>query len=197
MPPVGRRAAERNVYSFEGRLLAPPELVLDTSFVVDALVATQPRHAVCRAFLDAIRDSGSVVYFNTLLVVELWEAAYAIKLRGRHGGQWRRRRRDRRSLRPAKALRDALDDAWRTALAGLSTVAVDVGEVVEAVPDFMSYGIGSSDAVHVATAAYLDVLPFVTLDYHFSLVPDSQLVLYVPQGRVGACRKRRQGLTPG
>ena len=77
MPPVGRRTAERNVFSFEGRLLAPPELVLDTSFVVDALVATQPRHAVCRAFLDAIRDSGSVVYFNTLLVVELWEAAYA------------------------------------------------------------------------------------------------------------------------
>jgi hypothetical protein len=86
MPPVGRRAAERNVFSFEGRLLAPPELVIDTSFVVDALITTQPRHDACRAFLDAIRDSGSVVYFNMLLVAELWEAAYAIKLRRRHGG---------------------------------------------------------------------------------------------------------------
>src|SRR5919197_377173 len=141
MPPIGRRPAERNVFSFEGRLLAPPKLVLDTSFVVDALVTTQPRHEACRMFLNAIGDSGSVVYFNTLLVVELWEAAYAIKLRGRHGGQWRRYRHDRRSLRPAKVLRDALHDAWRTALAGLSTVVVDVGEVVEAVPAFMSYGL--------------------------------------------------------
>jgi len=46
-----------------------------------------------------MRDSGSVVYFNTLLVIELWEAAYAIKLRGRHGGQWRRHRRRRSSGR--------------------------------------------------------------------------------------------------
>ena len=111
MPPVGRRPAERNVFSFEGKLLAPPELVIDTSFVVDALITTQPRHDACRAFLDAIRDSGSVVYFNMLLVAELWEAAYAIKLRRRHGGQWRRHRQDRRSLRPARAFRDTLHDA--------------------------------------------------------------------------------------
>lgn len=191
MPPLGRRAAEPNVFSFEGRLLAPPELVLDTSFVVDALAVTQPRHEACRAFLDAIRDSGSVVYFNTLLVVELWEAAYAIKLRRRHGGRWRSLRHDRRSLRPAEALRDTLHDAWRTTLQTLTAVDVDVGEVLEGTPEFMSYGLGSSDAVHVATAAYADVLPFVTLDYHFSLVPRSRLELYVPQNRVSACRRRR------
>ena len=69
-------------------------------------------------------------------------------------------------------------------------MVVDLGEVVERVPEFMSYGLGSSDAVHAATAAYVDVLPFVTLDY-FSLVPQTRLELYVPQGRVSACRKRR------
>jgi predicted nucleic acid-binding protein len=191
MPPVGRLVAERNVFSFEGRLLAPPELVIDTSFVVDALATRQPRHDACRAFLDTIRDSGSVVYFNTLLVVELWEAAYAIKLRRRHGRQWRRHRHDRRSLRPAKAFRGTLHDAWRTALQTLSVVAVDVGEVVEGVPEFMSYGLGSTDALHAATAAHVDVLPFVTLDYHFSLVPQSRLELFVPQNRVSVCRKRR------
>jgi predicted nucleic acid-binding protein len=192
MPSAGRRLAERNVLSFEGRLLAPPELVLDASFVVGSLVTTQPMHEACRTFLNAIGDSGSVVYFNTLLDVELWGAAYAIKLRDRHGGQWRRRRHDRRSLRPATIFRDTLDDAWRTALAALSAVVVDIGEVVERVPEFMSYGLGSSDAVHAATAAYVNVLPFVTLDYHFSLVPERQLELYVPQGRVSACRKRRR-----
>jgi predicted nucleic acid-binding protein len=148
-------------------------------------------------FLNAIGDSGSAVYFNTLLVVELWEAAYAIKLRERHGGQWRRQCHDKRSLRPAKVLREALHDAWRTALETLRVAVVDVGEVVEGVPEFMRYGLGSSDAVHAATAAYVGVMPFVTLDYHFSLVPQSQLELYVPQGRVSACRKRRASLTPG
>jgi predicted nucleic acid-binding protein len=181
MPPVGRRPAERNVFSFEGRLLAPPKLVLDTSFVVDALVTTQPRHDACRMFLNAIGDTGSIVYFNTLLVVELWEAAYTIKLRGRHHGQWRRHRHDRRPLRPAKALRDKLHDSWWTALDALNVVVVDLGEVIERLPEFMSYGLSSSDAVHAATTAYVDVLPFVTLDYHFSLVPQSRLELYVPR----------------
>jgi predicted nucleic acid-binding protein len=192
MPPAGRRLPERNVFSFEGRLLAPPELVLDASFVVGSLVTTQPMHEGCRMFLNAIGDSGSVVYFNTLLDVELWGAAYAIKLREHHGGHWRRRRQDRRSLRPATIFRETLDDAWRTALGALDAVVVDVGEVVEKVPEFMSYGLGSSDAVHAATAAYVNVLPFVTLDYHFSLVPQTRLELYVPQGRVNACRKRRR-----
>ena len=72
-------------------------------------------------------------------------------------------------------------NAIRRALGTLSTVVVDVGEVVEGVPEFMSYGLGSSDAVHAATAAYVDVLPFVTFDYHFSLVPQSRLELYVPR----------------
>lgn len=83
MPPTGRRVAERNVFSFEGRLLAPPELVIDTSFVVDALVTKQPRHDACRAFLDTIRDSGSLVYFNTppspVLSLELYSHAMPLR----------------------------------------------------------------------------------------------------------------------
>lgn len=171
--------------------MAPSEVVLDASFVVDALLGSQPRHDACRAFLDAIAASGSVAYFNVLLVAELWEAAYTIKLRELHGRRWRTHREDGRSLRAAGRARDGLNAAWSAALEALNAVSVDVGEILTEVPAFMRYGLSSSDAIHAATAAYVDVRAFVTLDYHFSLVPPRLLDLYVPQSRVSACRTRR------
>src|SRR5437879_6385926 len=107
MPPVGRPPAERGVYSFDGMLVSPPEVVLDTSFVVDALIPTQTRHFECRAFLGYIVDAEATVIFNRLLEPELWEAAYKIALKELHP---RRRaadvRQDRRTLRRAKTLQE-------------------------------------------------------------------------------------------
>jgi len=50
MPSAGRASAERGVHTFEGMIVPPPELVLETSFVVDALIPSQARHAECRTF---------------------------------------------------------------------------------------------------------------------------------------------------
>lgn len=191
MPPLGRPPAERSVFSFEGRLLSPPELVLDTSFVVDALVTTQARHQACQIFLGAIADTGATVYFNRLLEVELWEAAYAIALRAQHGGRWRKHRHDGRSRRPATRLRTRMAEAWSTARDALDTVVIELNEVAAAVPTVMRRGLSASDAVHAATAMYVDVRPLVTLDYHFSLLSERDLELYVPENRVRACRQRR------
>jgi predicted nucleic acid-binding protein len=192
VPQGGRPPVDRNVYSFEGTFVAPPEVVLDTSFVVDALVTTQSRHQACRLFLDIIAATGSTVYFNNLLVVELWEAAYAIKLRELHGGAWRRHRHDGRTRRPAKQLRLKMSEAWSTALEALDTVVIELGEVSSAAPLFMLYGLSATDAVHAATAAYVDVRPFLTLDHHFSHVPGHVLELWVPQNRVRPCREARR-----
>src|SRR5436309_9043286 len=84
MPPLRRPPAERNVHSFEGLPVPPEEVVLDTSFVVDAVFRSQNRHAACRAFLDRLADAGSAVIFNRLLEPELWEATYKIALRQLH-----------------------------------------------------------------------------------------------------------------
>lgn len=51
MPPVGRPPAARGVYSFEALVVPPREVVLDASFVVDALITSQSRHDDCQAFL--------------------------------------------------------------------------------------------------------------------------------------------------
>jgi hypothetical protein len=42
-------------------IVPPPELVLETSFVVDALIPTQARHPECWSFLGSIADAESKV----------------------------------------------------------------------------------------------------------------------------------------
>ena len=166
MPPARRAGAARNVYSFEGTLVPPDQLVLETSFVVDALIPSQARHAECEGFLENIGRARSKVFVNRFLELELWEAAYRIALREHHP---RKRPRDARSsravLRRANALRDEVDTAWHDVLSMLDwVVAVNLAEVQERVPSLMRHGLTSYDAVHAATAECADVRAFVTLD---------------------------------
>ena len=57
--PGGREPATRGVFALEAQeLLLPNPMALDTSFVVEALIATQPLHGVCRAFLNRIHEDG-------------------------------------------------------------------------------------------------------------------------------------------
>ena len=98
----GRRPVPtRGVFAIEDHDLLPDPLALDTSFVVEALLTTQPLHGVCDAFLTRIFDSGVSVVTSELLHVELAESAFAIALKERWGGRWRGHRTDGRSRRPA------------------------------------------------------------------------------------------------
>ncbi len=59
----GRQPAlTRGVFAIEDeQLVLPDPIALDTSFVVEALLTTQPLHGVCSAFLKRIFDSGVTV----------------------------------------------------------------------------------------------------------------------------------------
>ena len=86
-PTGGRRPVPRGVFAIEDQqLLLPDPIALDTSFVVEALLTTQPLHHACSAFLKRIFDSGVVVVTSDLLAVELAESAFAITLKERWGG---------------------------------------------------------------------------------------------------------------
>jgi len=53
-PTGGRRTATRGVFAIEDQALVLPDpIALDTSFVVEALLSTQPLHAVCDDFPTA------------------------------------------------------------------------------------------------------------------------------------------------
>jgi predicted nucleic acid-binding protein len=193
VPPL-RRLSERNVYSFEGTLLPPGELVLETSFVVEALIPTQARHAECRAFLAAIGDARSTAIFNRLLEPELSEASYKIALRELHPKKRLQDvRQDGRARRRANALRGEVQREWDVVLSALDSVLVDLAEVRASVPEMMGHGLTAYDAIHAATATYADVRALVTLDYHFALVPARELQLWVPSSRLRPCRERRRG----
>jgi hypothetical protein len=70
-PARGGWPATRGVFAIEEpELLLPDPIALDTSFVVKALISTQPLDAVCRAFLTRIDESGVSVTTSDLLPVE-------------------------------------------------------------------------------------------------------------------------------
>ncbi len=108
----GRPPSSRGVYSFEEQLALPHELVLDTSFVVEALLPHEPLHDVCAEALARMVDEETVVFFNRLLELELIEATYELALVERFGSKgWRRRRLDGRARRRANTLSRAMLDA--------------------------------------------------------------------------------------
>ena len=193
MPPIGRPPLVRGVYSFEAVAEPPSELVLDTSFVVDALYTSQPLHAACQTFLVEVAGARSTVFFNRLLEAELWEATFQIALKERHPKDWRRYRSDGRARRRAERLLEQVETAWAAVLGTLDWVCIELDEVSDWVPDVMSsWGLASYDAVHAATVLFANAPALVTLDRHFGFVPEREFDLYVDAAAVRACRDRRR-----
>lgn len=192
-PPGGRRPATRGVFAIEDpELLLPDPIALDTSFVVEALIATQPLHGVCSAFLTRIDESGVSVATSELLRVELAEAAFAIALKERWGGQWRRHRADGRSRPPAGRLLNDTLARYGEMLATLTHISIRLGRVADSATTFMTdYGLASYDAAHAASAVAAGAKAIVTLDSGFALLPASLLTIYTDRSRLASARAKR------
>jgi predicted nucleic acid-binding protein len=192
----GRPPHIREVFSFEDLTLdVPREVVLDTSFVVGALIKTETDHAACREFMVRLADADSTVYFNRILEIELAEVAFRLAVKERHGNKgWPQKRNDGRVRRRAARLSDSLFKSWNELLDAVPHVRIELHEVAEAVPEWMAkYGLGSMDAAHAITASYAEVDGLVTTDAGFGNVGAKQLRLYVDASRVRSCRRRRGG----
>ena len=188
----GRPPLIRNVYSYESASVRPDDVVLDTSFVTRAFVSSEVGHREAALFLTQLVDAGTVIYFNRLLELEL---AFKLAVLERHGKRgWPKQRSDGRVRRRAGRLTRELLDVWRDFLANVPYSRIELHEIADEVPALMAtYGLGSYDAAHVATALYADVDGLVTTDAGFGAVPGSQLRLYVDASRVKSCRRRRGG----
>jgi predicted nucleic acid-binding protein len=167
-------------------------VLVDTSFAVDALIASQRSHELCRAFLTRLAADECTLCFNALLEMELAETAFKIAVRDRQAGRtFREARHDGRVRRRAgRLMRDALA-AWQETLAAFPFVRVGLEEVEAAVPDMMQRrGLKSYDAVHAATASFVNARAIVTLDTDFAVLPQ-RLAIYTTATRVAACRRIR------
>jgi predicted nucleic acid-binding protein len=192
-PAGGSRPATRNVFAIEEpELLLPDPVALDTSFMVEALIATQPLHAVCRAFLMRIVESSVAVTTSDLLPVELAEAVFAIALKERWGSRWRGHRTDGRARRRAGRLLDDTISRYETLLLYTDHFPVPVGDAASAARNLMTgYGLASYDAVHAASAVAAGADAIVTIDTGFALLPPSLLRVYTDRSRIASCRGKR------
>ncbi len=165
---------------------------MDTSFAVEALIGSQPLHDECVEYLAQLAESGCLLVFNHLLLLELEEAAFRLALKERHGKDWHRRRHDGRALRRAARLVEEVTAAWDAVLESFEWSEYSIEEVHSAIPRLMGrYGLASYDAIHAATATVSTAGCIVTIDTGFAYVPESELHLYVDTSRVCSCRERR------
>lgn len=189
----GRRPATRGVFAIDDpTLVFPGVLALDTSFVVEALIETQPLHKNCARFLSQLVEAETAVVSSELLEVELAEAAFAITLKQRWGGRWRRHRTDGRSRRPARRLLSDVTTRFDELLSSVDHVSVPVGRMASSAATLMTgYGLASYDAVHAATAIAAGAEAIVTVDSGFALLPQSMLAIYTDRTRLAFCRAKR------
>ena len=189
----GRGAATRAVFAIEEQeLLLPDPIALDTSFVVEALIATQPRHAACGAFLAQIVGRGLSVVTSELLRVELAEAAFAIALKERWGSRWRRHRIDGRARRRAGRVLDDTLGRYDEMIGTVTHVSVRLSVAAESMVTLMcGYGLASYDAVHAASAVAAGAEAIVTTDTGFALLPSPLLAVYTDRSRIASCRSKR------
>jgi predicted nucleic acid-binding protein len=192
-PAGGRRRLTRGVFSIEDQQLTLPDpIALDTSFVVEALLATQPLHGACDAFLKRIFDSGVSVVTSELLRIELAETAFAIAMKERWGGRWRAHRTDGRSRRRAARLLHDTILRYDALLTPVDHFPIPLGDITATAITFMTdYGMASYDAAHAATALSAGAETIVTLDTGFALLPSTQLTMYTDRSRLASCRAKR------
>jgi predicted nucleic acid-binding protein len=193
-PTGGRRSLTRGVFAIEDtELLLPNPVALDTSFVVEALIATQPAHSVCSPFFMRIVESGVSITTSDLLPVELAEAVFGIALKERWGSRWRGHRTDGRARRRAARLLDDAISRYETLFTSADHFSLPLADTASAARSLMtSYGLASYDAIHAASAIAANAEAIVTLDTGFALLPHSLLTLYTDRSRVASCRSKRR-----
>lgn len=190
---AGRRSPTRGVFAIEEpELLLPDPIALDTSFVVEALIATQPVHPVCSPFLIRIAESGVAITTSDLLPIELAEAVFGIALKERWGSRWRAHRTDGRARRRAGRLLNDAIARYQTLFTFADHLSLPLADAADAARSLMtSYGLASYDAVHAASAIATKAKAIVTLDTGFARLPSSLLGVYTDRSRLSSCRGKR------
>jgi len=170
----------------------PTAVGLDTSFVVEALIESQPLHIVCAAFLERLVEVDTTFVTSDLLEIELSEAAFAIALKERWGRDWRRHRSDGRTRRRGRRLLADVIARYELLFSSTTHVPVPLGRVARAAAVLMTdHGLASYDAVHAASAVAAGAEAMVTTDTGFALLPSRLLQIYTDRSRLAACRRKR------
>ena len=193
MPRLGRPPATRGVWSFEDTAVSLPQTVLlDTSFVFEALSPPQPLHVPATNYLIRLATERIPVVYSAMLDLELAEVSFQVALKERVSRDWRGYRHDGRARRRASRLMAEVAAAWGETLRYLDDTRVDISSVEHEVTGLMTkFGLASYDAVHAATALRANVSAIVTLDAGFASIPRRVMGLVGDSSRLARCRQIR------
>ncbi len=173
---------------------APDAVVLDTSAVVEFLLPSQRAHTYWRGFFEACTEHGTVLVFNRLVETELYDALFNIALQerwGKHATHGPKRYDGRVRARAARLL-DIYRQRWSEVAEASDTAPIEIGEVLDRVPQLMrTYGMRSHDAVHAATAIHTQTPLIATTDTGFAALPEKTLEIVSDPHRVPHMRRRR------
>jgi predicted nucleic acid-binding protein len=188
------------VVAFDNPNWEPPAaVVVDTNVIAEALLRKEPEHPACDELFRRLSTAGTLVVYNRLLEVELWEVIFNHALRTRTARGDIRHTRYVPVMRRAAAAR--LDEAlrkWNRLLNALHWDCVELEEVSDAVPDLMrSYGLQSYDAVHAATLLASGVTDLVSRDAGFAALLPEDATLHTTRRRLGRTRARRRAACGG
>lgn len=86
--------------------------MLDTSYVVEALLSGQTHHDACAEALQHVVELSSRITYSSLLELELIEAGYQVALRDQYGKGWKKARDDGRVRRRASRIAEEAFAAW-------------------------------------------------------------------------------------
>jgi predicted nucleic acid-binding protein len=183
------------VLAFDAPTWTPPAaVVLDTNVVAEALLEDEPEYSACNSLLERLGTEGTLVVFNRLLELELWEVVFNHAL-----GRVMRRKEIRHRRFTVDGRRDAataLDRArrrWGEILGFLDWQRVELRDVADAVRDLMrNYGLQSYDAVHAATLLASGATNIVTRDADFTVLLAEDATIHTTASRLASTRARRR-----
>lgn len=181
--------------AFDSPTWTPPAaVVVDTNVVAEALLKDEPEETVCNALLVRLGIERTLVVFNELLELELWEVVVNQALRRTMPrSQLRHRRFAVDGRRDAAVALDRARRRWNEVLGFLVWQRVELRDVADAVPDLMrSYGLQSYDAVHAATLLATGVTDLVSRDAGFAVLLPEDATLHTTTRRIARTRARRR-----
>lgn len=185
-------SGDSGVVSME-RCAAPPAgLVLETGFVVSALVPSDPHHEACSAFLEWIIRAQTVLFYNDLFELELHEAAFELAAReiGRRLGP--APRVVRYSDPDVRALAGELLSRWHAVVVRADAVHVESPNLLEDVRYFMERaGLSAAHAVQAGMVVASRADGIATVEERFGAVDATLVRMYTPQRLVRRSRSRR------
>ena len=171
----------------------PLRVLVDTSFIVESMVESNPRHRESRELLALLSERGASIVFSELVDLEVPQAmSYIAALdagRDRRAGLL-----DARVRRRSRSLTARTRRRWAEYLASIEWFRADLTAILDEVPAIMfTTGLRSYDAAMAATAIAHRCDAIATFDVDFGRLHEVDVPLLLTDARRAARMRDLRG----